>query len=68
MEEVEQNNYCIYYDRSIHMFLPPWNIREKEAVLQLMRCFRSSGLYVLVVTVHLVAKGVAAITNKLTVL
>ncbi|KAH6807399.1 ARM repeat superfamily protein, partial [Perilla frutescens var. frutescens] len=41
--------------------------QRKEAVLRLMRCFRSSGLYVLVDSVHLVAKAVAPTTNELTV-
>lgn len=67
MEGVEQNSYCISWGRLIHMFPPLWNIREKEVVLRLMRCFRSSGLYVSVDTVHLVAKEVALTTNESTV-
>lgn len=49
------------------MFPPPRNIKEKEVALQLMKCFRSFGLFVLVDTVHLVVKEVALTTNESTI-
>lgn len=68
MEEVGQSCYCICWDKLINMCLHLLSTKEKEVVVQCMRCFSSLGWFASVDIASWAAMEVAHISSNLTVL